>query len=101
MKHAETLLQTVILHEKSKFQKNRFVTEALVDFYVPFLPLERKHVKKCIRDYAQVKYNVITDDKFLEKVADQLQYDPPDAQLYSKTGCKRVHKKVDYFLTDD
>lgn len=100
MKHVEKLIQAGAFNEKGGFHKSDFIAKNLIDFYVPFLPLERKHVKLCIKDYVNSKYNTSAEDDFLEKVANEIEFDPPDIQLYSKTGCKRIPKKVDVFISD-
>ncbi|XP_072016747.1 uncharacterized protein [Amphiura filiformis] len=67
---------------------------SLVDHIVPFLPLERGHVKLCIM------HNVISKGvRLLEEdltwVADQLTYFPASSQVFSLSGCKKVSEKVD------
>ena len=61
---------------------------------MPFLPMERKHVISCIKDdIRKKKLHMSSSD--IQKVADELRYDPPDTKVFSKTGCKRVPDKVD------
>ena len=72
--------------------------------YIPFLPLERKHVKQCIKDglisngyYKDV--NEISDTK-VQEIADELSYYPDGIQIFSTTGCKRVHEKINFIMED-
>jgi len=72
----------------------------LITAFVPFLPMERKHVKMCIEDDLRYKNHEVTED-ILNKVADALPYYPPDAKLFAASGCKRVSQKVDLLLDKD
>ncbi len=77
------------------------VDSYLIDFYVPFLPLERSHVKKCI--VAELdKYNIAERETYnkkhlqadLDYIADEMVYEPPGLNRYSSSGCKRVSNLV-------
>ena len=72
----------------------------LVTAFVPFLPMERKHVKLCIEDNLRSKNRTVTED-IVNKVADLLPYYPEDAKLFAKSGCKRVSQKVDFVADKD
>lgn len=87
----------------------------LIDFYVPFLPLERDHVRKCIRAEFQ-NYNLtskasllsVISDKDVEQIVDEHVYEPPGYKKYSSSGCKRVPflvrtliSKKNYVLSDE
>lgn len=73
----------------------------LIDFYVPFLPLERSHVKKCILAELN-KYNLKNRAEYnkkslqidLDLIADEMVYEPPGLNRYSTSGCKRVPSLV-------
>ncbi|CAG2123587.1 unnamed protein product, partial [Medioppia subpectinata] len=83
--------------------KSDIVEKNLIDAFVPFLPLEKKHIKLCINDYLRQHYNksdpmVDPGEEFIRNVANELEYFPPDTKLYSKTGCKRVGNKVDVLM---
>ena len=106
-------------NEQGGLQYSRMIEKNLVDVFVPFLPLERKHVKICVRNELE-RRNVVnwTEDKVdffifyflyltcflifykVDFVADQLTYKPPEIKLFSTSGCKRVAQKVDLMLED-
>lgn len=44
-------------------KKSELVARHLIDAYVPFLPLERKHVRMCIVDYMKSRGYRITDER--------------------------------------
>ncbi|WAQ97947.1 LOW QUALITY PROTEIN: TOR1B-like protein [Mya arenaria] len=66
------------------------VRSSLISAYIPFLPLERRHMEKCIIDGLFAKgyyqYGIQIDHDLVK----QIFYFPKDTQLFSTTGCKRV-----------
>ena len=68
----------------------------VISAFVPFLPLERSHVKRCVEDELRRKKLAVTSEK-QNNIADQLSYFPPDIKLFSKSGCKKISEKVDIF----
>jgi len=63
---------------------------------VPFLPLEREHVKMCIRFNASKKRRR-PSEALVDRIADEFEYVPTDAEVYSSSGCKRVDEKVNLY----
>ena len=53
----ENLIRNGAFNEKGGLHKSNVVERHLVDFYVPFLPLERIHVKQCIEFQIQKAVN--------------------------------------------
>lgn len=74
----------------------------MISAHLPFLPMERKHVRQCIKDslitkkYYRNHDNI--DDRIVREIADQLPYFPDEEKMFSVTGCKRVPEKVDYVM---
>lgn len=66
----------------------------LIDYFVPFLPLEHKHVKMCVRAEMKARGHAV-DEKVVEAVADEMTYFPKEAKIYSDKGCKTVQAKLD------
>ena len=87
-------------NEEGGLQYSRLIEKNLVDVFVPFLPLERKHVKICVRNEFQRRYVAFTEE-MVENVADELIYWPEELQLFSTSGCKRVAQKVDLLLEEE
>ena len=73
----------------------------LIDVYIPFLPLEEKHVRQCIvRDF-EIK-GVSPSDQMIETVLKEMSFlemGDKNGKL-SMTGCKRVQDKVDLHIDD-
>lgn len=94
-KDIEEILVQESLKEQGGFRKSSLIQRYSIGVFVPFLPLERQHVKKCILNEIEAQY-VIPDnmDNLVEEIADEMIYFPDDTQLYSMSGCKGVHDKV-------
>ena len=67
----------------------------LIDFFVPFLPLEKCHIKQCIQADL-VKKGKRLSQETIQKIADEMQY---SNNAFSTTGCKRVSSRVDLHAT--
>lgn len=78
---------------------SELIQKHLITAFVPFLPLERKHVKMCIENVLVLK-NITATTDLVNKVADELQYSPGRTGLFSTSGCKRVEEKVDFVVFD-
>lgn len=66
-----------------------------IGVFVPFLPLERQHVKMCIEREINVRpEHQSNNEELINEIADELIYFPNDTYLYSKSGCKGVYEKV-------
>ena len=77
---------------------SELIRKNVISALVPFLPLEVSHVKECIRQDIKNKRHVPNLEAFVNEVANELRFFPPEKNLYSVSGCKRVTEKVDYVL---
>ena len=69
----------------------------VIDYLVPFLPLERMHVKQCIRrDLVKKGFHV--KEAVVREIADQMDYFPHDYKFFSESGCKKVSSRVDVIM---
>lgn len=66
----------------------------ILNLTVPFLPLERRHIKHCAERDATNKGMILSDGQ-LNWVADQVSYFPRSWPVFSESGCKLVSQKVD------
>lgn len=79
---------------------SEIVKKNYIDIFVPFLPLEKKHVKQCVIRELQ-KRKLPYQEDIVEKIASQMQYEPPGLEVYSVSGCKNVPYKVDLFANKE
>lgn len=91
----------VIFHDIAKRIPNIWFADLLksevIDYLVPFLPLERTHVKQCIRREL-VKKGYDAKEPFITEIANQMDYFPESHQFFSVSGCKKVSSRVDVIM---
>ncbi|RUS86823.1 hypothetical protein EGW08_005419 [Elysia chlorotica] len=85
---------------------SQLISNHLITSFIPFLPLEKQHVRACIKDDIIKKYPLhfpneheVPED-YVDEVMQELKFYPPAEQVFSVTGCKRVSEKVDYVMMD-
>ncbi|EDO46808.1 predicted protein [Nematostella vectensis] len=87
-----------LFHQISESDPNIWYNDLLrsevIDHFVPFLPLERKHVKQCIQRDLRDKGNPAVEG-LVDHIADEMTYFPEREKLFSISGCKKVSSKVD------
>lgn len=102
LKEMEEVIRLPALNNKSGLWHSELILKNLITAYVPFLPLERKHVKQCIRDglvrKGYYKNQEEISDAKVQEIADELMYYPEGVLIFSTTGCKRIHEKIDYIM---
>nr|XP_042113864.1 torsin-3A [Peromyscus maniculatus bairdii] len=98
MHHLETPLQAEILESAdSSFGSSRLVKENLIDLFVPFLPLEYRHVRLCVRD-AFLSQDLPYTEAALDEIAKMMTYVPEEERLFSSQGCKSISQRINLFL---
>lgn len=94
IKQMDNIINLGAFNEKGGFWHTSLIDKHLIDYFVPFLPLERSHIKECARVDLIAK-NHTYDEDLLNKIADEMLYFPTDTKIFSKSGCKKVSSKVD------
>lgn len=82
---------------ESSYAHSHLLRENLIDFLVPFLPLEYHHVKLCARDAFRARGLPYTEAT-LDEVAQMMVFVPKEEKLFSAQGCKSVPQRINYFL---
>lgn len=95
----EELVRNGAFNEKGGLHRSELIQHSLVDYYVPFLPLEKRHIELCARDDLKLRGKEL-DNNIVRLVADEVSYRPLDNPLFASKGCKNVHQKVGYLLTN-
>ena len=101
LKPFQLAIQKSVYYAKDKEGKGMhhasIIDSHLVDFYLPFLPLERIHVKNCIRtEFAkyrfknELKFETVHLQDAIDTIADQLVYEPEGFNKFASSGCKRI-----------
>ena len=73
-------------NEIGGLRHSAMIGQHLVDRFIPFLPLERHHVAKCvINEFARnSKMEIKKED--IDEILQELEFYPKDYSLYSATG---------------
>ncbi|EGV96021.1 Torsin-3A [Cricetulus griseus] len=99
MQHLEAPLQAEIMKSTdSGFGSSRLVKENLIDFFVPFLPLEYHHVQLCVRD-AFLSQDLLYTEEALDEIAKMMTYVPEGERRFSSQGCKSISQRINLFLS--
>lgn len=67
----------------------------LIDYFIPFLPLEYAHVKSCVRAEMRARGSAVDED-LVNRVAEEMTFFPKDEKIYSDKGCKTVQSRLDF-----
>ncbi|XP_055620986.1 torsin-like protein [Toxorhynchites rutilus septentrionalis] len=74
--------------------RSRMIESHVIDHFVPFLPLELRHVEKCIKkEFDKFCRYKATDEKISEVVRSAVTFD--ETGIFTSNGCKRVRRKVE------
>ncbi|XP_015254796.1 PREDICTED: torsin-1A-like isoform X1 [Cyprinodon variegatus] len=88
---------SVFNNNKSGFFRSTLIDKNLVDFFVPFLPLEYKHVVQCVLAEMKARKIPLNHD-VADKVAQDLVYFPKSERVFSVKGCKTIESKLDFYI---
>lgn len=78
---------------QSAYSRTSLIEKFLIDVYVPFLPLEYKHVVQCVM--ATMENVGIKPDRIVaDKLVQDLVFVPPYDRIFSLNGCKRVQNRL-------
>lgn len=89
----ERIIENGAFREKGGFHHSDTIQTSLIDHYVPFLPLEEEHVKKCLK-YGFIERGISPTGEIIEEVLSHLTFGPEPHRLYAMAGCKRIDQKV-------
>ncbi|XP_050949233.1 torsin family 1 isoform X1 [Labeo rohita] len=98
LKDLETALSLSVFNNRnSGFWHTSLIDKNLVDFFVPFLPLEYKHVIQC--GLAEmVSKGRAPDKEVVEMMARDLNYFPKEERVFSMQGCKIIPARLDFYI---
>ncbi|XP_040915579.1 torsin family 1 isoform X2 [Toxotes jaculatrix] len=98
LKDLETLLSlSVFNNNQSGFFRTSLIDKNLVDFFVPFLPLEYEHVVQCAM--AEMEARGLPPNRHVaNRMAKDLVYSPKTERIFSVKGCKTIESKLNYYI---
>ena len=97
IKQMDKVINLGEFNNKGGFWHSSLIEKNLIDYFIPFMPLERSHIKMCAKaDLKQKGHPFI--EPILNTIADELLYFPDDLKVFSQSGCKKISSKVDYVM---
>ena len=104
----QEILMKSAFNQKSGLRSSGIIDRNLIDHFVPFLPLEREHIRQCIRDEINrnikenswIRLEKIRSNSLVTDILNELLWFPKGVNLYSKSGCKKIAQKVALVLSD-
>ncbi|KAA0706664.1 Torsin-1A Dystonia 1 protein [Triplophysa tibetana] len=75
------------------FWHSSIIDHHLVDHFIPFLPLELKHVRQCVLA-EMASLNIPVDHDLVETVVREMPFFPQEEKIFSVKGCKTVKQKL-------
>lgn len=92
LSHFEEMSRMSIYNKDGGLKETDLIKSAVIDFYIPFLPLEEKHIEQCIRaEYQNFGQEFVTPEMVTE-ILNYISFH--DVTKYANTGCKTIHPKV-------
>uniref|UniRef100_A0A0R3PUL7 Torsin-like protein n=1 Tax=Angiostrongylus costaricensis TaxID=334426 RepID=A0A0R3PUL7_ANGCS len=93
----ERMLMEAAYNEPGGLKFCELISNHLIDHFIPFLPLERRHVILCTISYLKShgRSDLAKDDELVHRIVDSLQYFPRGQEIFSSSGCKRIAAKAD------
>ena len=95
------LISKGAFNEQGGLQHASIIDRSLIDIYVPFLPLERSHVRQCIdKELHDLGIeSTRLPAKFGEHVVAELSFSPPDTKVFAIAGCKAINNNKCFIVT--
>uniref|UniRef100_A0AC35GQU7 AAA+ ATPase domain-containing protein n=1 Tax=Panagrolaimus sp. PS1159 TaxID=55785 RepID=A0AC35GQU7_9BILA len=101
----KAILREAAFNDGSKFsglRQSEIVRKSLINYYIPFLPLEKPHVIQCINAYIKKynqnkipnKSNLKLSEEERQRITNEMEYSPQENPIFSKQGCKTVEEVV-------
>jgi len=90
--HFEEISKIGVYNRDGGLKESPLIKSAVIDFYLPFLPLEEKHVIQCIKtEYENFGRSYVTQE-MLDEILNYIGFS--SVTKYANTGCKTIHPKV-------
>lgn len=90
--HFEEINKIGVFNHEGGLKDSKLIESAVIDFYIPFLPLEEKHVIECIKaEYENFGRSHITKE-MIDEILNYIGFNK--VTKYANTGCKTIHPKV-------
>ncbi|TNN44234.1 Torsin-1A [Liparis tanakae] len=92
----EALSLSVFNNQNSGLWHTSLIDKNLVDIFVPFLPLEYRHVAQCVMAEMKAR-NLPANKAVADKVASDMVYSSKTERIFSPKGCKTIASKLNLY----
>lgn len=90
--HFEEACKIEVYNKEGGLKESPVIKSAVIDFYIPFLPLEEKHIIQCIRTEFKNYGRATATEEMIEEILHYISFN--DITRYADAGCKSIHPKV-------
>jgi torsin-1 len=90
--HFEEISKIGVYNRQGGLKESRLISSAVIDFYLPFLPLEEKHVIECIIAEFKKFNRPFVSQEMIDEIMNYIGFN--SVTKYANTGCKTIHPKV-------
>lgn len=94
---APLISQAVLDNPHHGFWRSGILEEQLVDTLVPFLPLQRHHLRHCALNELAL-LGLEPSEEVIQAVLDSTTFFPEEEQLFATNGCKLIASRLAFFL---
>lgn len=98
LKELEKVTADAAFNHYGGLNNSSLILSGLVNYFLPFLPLERTHVEECIRKELR-RLNITLNESIVSAVSDELDYFPENEKIFALMGCKRITKAITWHTT--
>ena len=85
-KELERLVMMGAFNEIGGLHHSAVIGQHLIDRFIPFLPLERDHVAKCVINEFAKHSKIDIKKEYVDAIVEELEFYPKDYFLYSASG---------------
>uniref|UniRef100_A0A3P8XDM4 AAA+ ATPase domain-containing protein n=1 Tax=Esox lucius TaxID=8010 RepID=A0A3P8XDM4_ESOLU len=97
LKDLEMALSLSVFNNKnSGFWHISLIDKNLVDFFVPFVPLEYKHLVQCGMAEMDAQ-GLVPNHTLVDQMVRDMVFFPKSEKIFSVTGCKTISNKLSYY----
>uniref|UniRef100_A0A3B3ZQ85 Torsin family 2 member A n=1 Tax=Periophthalmus magnuspinnatus TaxID=409849 RepID=A0A3B3ZQ85_9GOBI len=93
----EAISQEAFNSTHGGLSRSRILSQSLVTVFVPFLPLTRVHVERCVQAQLCQRGQCERSD-VVQAVGGAMSYSPKLGHYFSSTGCKAIPAKINLYL---
>jgi ATP-dependent Clp protease ATP-binding subunit ClpA len=93
LSHFEEIMRVGVYNKDGGLKNSDLIESAVIDFYLPFLPLEEIHVRECIKEeFKLCNYKSEITKEMIDDILNYIGFN--SVTNFAHTGCKTIYAKV-------